>query len=400
MALKPLRTVRSRVSVGGLASIADRAEQMLMKLREDTEWNIWKVAPSFSSSKVAKLCHIERADLNYLCTRGRKDGYPTGTLNDKNSSRMFTLAETQAFVRANGQYRPRPKGQKGIVCGVGNFKADVGKTTCAVGLAQGLTLLGHQVLLIDLDPQASSTFLMGCWADVDVSEELTVMPVVRGEQQDLRYALRRSYWNGLDLIPSCAALSDADHYFIQNYLGNAPIDSWRVLDTALEPLRDQYDVIIIDTPSTLSFLTIAAFIATDGLIVPLPPETRDFASSTHFFRTLSVLFDKFYKNGEVEKKFEFVKVVLSKVKPSSPAAAVMKEWIKQSYHEMVTTATIIETDIAKNAGADFQTIYDIERYDRSKKSLDQALESFDSLVAEIEAAIQNVWQLRIEEGDT
>ncbi len=40
MALKPLRTVRSRVSVGGLASIADRAEQMLMKLREDTEWNI------------------------------------------------------------------------------------------------------------------------------------------------------------------------------------------------------------------------------------------------------------------------------------------------------------------------------------------------------------------------
>lgn len=168
MALKPLRTVRSRVSVGGLASIADRAEQMLMKLREDTEWNIWKVAPSFSSSKVAKLCHIERADLNYLCTRGRKDGYPTGTLNDKNSSRMFTLAETQAFVRANGQYRPRPKGQKGIVCGVGNFKADVGKTTCAVGLAQGLTLLGHQVLLIDLDPQASSTFLMGCWADVDV----------------------------------------------------------------------------------------------------------------------------------------------------------------------------------------------------------------------------------------
>ena len=132
----------------------------------------------------------------------------------------------------------------------------------------------------------------------------------------------------------------------------------------------------------------------------MPPETRDFASSTQFFRTLSVLFDKFYKNGEVEKKFEFVKVVLSKVKPSSPAAAVMKEWIKQSYHEMVTTATIIETDIARNAGADFQTIYDIERYDRSKKSLDQALESFDSLVAEIEAAIQNVWQLRIEEGDT
>ena len=400
MPLKPPKTVRSRVSISELTTIADRAQQMLMDVRADiTACNVRKVAPAFTSSKVAKLCHIERATLNYLCNRGKKDGYPVGTLSGESRSRMFTLAETQAFVRANGRYQPRPGGQKGIVCAIGNFKANVGKTTCIVGLAQRLTLQGHKVLLIDLDRQASSTMHMGYVPDVEICEEMTVMPLIYGEHQDLRYAVKPSYWDGLNLIPSCSALFGSDYYLAKRQASNASFDFWTILDTALVPLRDQYDVILIDTPRTLSHLAIAAFIAADGLIVPLPPEVLDFTSSTHFFRNFADLFEQLNKNHKVEKNFEFIKVVLSKVQSSHVTTTVMEEWIHHTYHALVTTGAIIETDTAINESTKFQTLYDIEQYDGSQKSFERALQSFDGVVAGIEAAIQNTWKVRLTEDN-
>jgi chromosome partitioning protein len=396
MVLKPLPPVQTQISISGLAAIAERSQQTLTNLRDDLlEPHPRKIAPKFTSSKVAKLCQIERTDLNYLCTRGFKGGYPTGTLTGANRSRIFTLAEAQEFIRVHGKYRARPEGQKAIVCGVGNFKGGVGKTTMTVAIAQGLTLRGHRVCLIDLDPQASSTTLMGYVPDAEISEEMTVMPVVYGDQPDLAYAAAPSYWDGLDLIPSCPALFGADYYLPNKQVQDPSFEFWTVLDKALGPLRDKYDVILIDTPPTLSYLAIASFMATDGLIVPIPPETLDYASSTQFFRQFADLFMSLQGSREIEKSFEFIKIVLSKVKASAATTPVVKGWIKQTYHELLATAEVIETDIVKNASAEFQTVYDISEYDGSQRTLARAQESFDGVVDEIEAAIQNAWQRRI-----
>jgi chromosome partitioning protein len=398
--VKSLPPVQTRVSISGLVAIAERAQQTLTNLRDDLlEPHPRKVAPTFTSSKVAKLCQIERVDLNYLCTRGNKGSYPIGTLTGASRSRIFTLAETQAFVRANGVCKPRPEGQRAIVCGVGNFKGGVGKTTMTVAIAQGLTLRGHKVCLIDLDPQASSTTLMGYVPDAEISEDMTVMPVVYGDQPDLAFAPIPSYWDGLDLIPSCPALFGADYYLPNRQVQNPSFEFWTVLDNALGPLRDKYDVILIDTPPTLSYLAISSFMATDGLIVPIPPETLDYASSTQFFRQFAELFTSLQGSREVEKNFEFIKIVLSKVKSQAATTPVVKGWIKQTYHELLATAELIETDIVMNASAEFQTVYDIAQYDGSQRTLNRALDSFDSVVDEIEASIQNAWQRRVAESE-
>lgn len=394
MALKKhLAPVRATVDINGLMTIADRAQSTLAKLRDDL-LEPWprKTPPIITASRLAKICKMDRAQVNYLCTRGNKGGeYPTGNLKGTSRNREFTLAEAQAFVRAVGKYKSRPVGAKAITICVGNFKGGVGKTTNTVALAQGLTLHGHRVLLMDLDPQASTTTLMGYVPDAEVSEEMTVMPAVYGEQPDLAYAAIPSYWDNLDIIPSSPALFGADYYLPNKQASDPNYEFWKVLDKAMGPLREAYDVILIDTPPTLSYLAIGSFMATDGLVIPLPPETLDYASSTQFFRQFAELFKSLSEGRSVAKQFEFIRVVLSKVKPSTATTDVVKSWIRQTYSELLGGAEILETDLVMNASAEFKTIYDLHTYDGSVKTYNRAIDSFDALVDEIEVEIQNAW---------
>ncbi|MCC7005693.1 MAG: AAA family ATPase [Ottowia sp.] len=400
MALKNPPPPRSTIDIDGLIAIADRAQSTLARLRDDL-LEPWprKIPPTITASRLAKICKIERSQINYLCTRGNKNGeYPVGNLKGASRNREFTLSEAQAFIRVTGKYKSRPANAKAIVICDGNFKGGVGKTTSAVTIAQGLTLHGHKVLLMDIDPQASATTLMGYVPDAEVTEEMTIMPAVYGDQPDLLYAAIPSYWDNLDIIPSSPALFGADLYLPNKQSRDPQYEFWKVLENAMGPLREKYDVIMIDSPPTLSCLAIGAFMATDGMIIPLPPETLDFASSTQFFRQFAELFKSLRAERSVKKKFEFIKVIPSKVKPQVSTTDVVKSWIRQTYPEVLANSEFLETDLVMNASAEFKTIYDLSTYDGSMKTYNRAIDSFDAVVDEIEIEIQNAWTHQIAKG--
>lgn len=149
----------------------------------------------------------------------------------------------------------------GHVVAVANQKGGVAKTTTATTVAAALAELNYRVLLVDLDAQACATFSLGI------------------DPEDLPSDLPRTYLSGegeppiistddgVDLLPATIDLASADFTFAQRD------GRERLLDKALDALRDRYDYILVDCSPSLGLLTINALVAADQVLVPLKCET-------------------------------------------------------------------------------------------------------------------------------
>ena len=143
-----------------------------------------------------------------------------------------------------------------------NQKGGVGKTTTAVNVAASLGILGKNTLLIDLDPQGNATSGVGI---PKRSLKGTVKDVLSGEMNAKDVILQTNYKN-LSIIPTNVALSGAE-FDLYNDEG-----SEYNLKDALKSVSDDYDYILIDCPPSLGMLTINAFVASDGIVVPMQAE--------------------------------------------------------------------------------------------------------------------------------
>ena len=354
----------------------------------------------FPAREVAEILGISASHLRNLV---REPGFPQGELHG-GGRRSFTLDDLAAartwLHRATGNSRYAFRGRRGpdrlqAVAFV-NFKGGSGKTTSASHFAQWLVLQGHRVLLVDLDPQASATALLGLAPAVDIAEEDTFAAWIRREVDDEEAALaerlvRRTYWPGLDLLPANIGLQHAEYDLVGNLLRHRDWPFYAQLKSLLDRLEPSYDVAVIDCRPDVGMLTINALIAATGLVVPIPPSMIDFASSGEFFRFMAEIARDLRQHLSARiMTYDFIRVLTTKHRSTDRNQAEMISWTRALFGEAVLENSMLETSLMDAAGLLKETLYEYEPVG-NRRSYERGLEAMNAVNRSLEQEILRAW---------
>lgn len=413
----PLKSRDAGVSMSDIPKLSRRLDRLQQIWKEEaTVPDGIKRAPVFNATQLAELCGKTADQMGRLLDKAAERGLPSGIddsaaevkAGGRGRSRVFSLADVQAWIRATDTWKKRPSDMPGCTVTICNFKGGVGKTVIAGALAQGLSLRGYKVLCIDFDPQGSLTSLFGVEPST-VEEEQTVVPLMYPKTTDmardtLQDSIRATYWSGVDLIPGNHSLFNGEFYLPSRQMkasspkqgGEPGFLFWEVLNKALDAgIREEYDYIIIDTPPALSYMTLVTFWAADALLLPLPPEGIDFASSAQFWKMLGEMAEETSGYQVNEKYFRWIRVVPSKVDNTKLHTKELLSMIKSGYRDLMASTEIPETAAVRVGGARLESVYDISKYIGDRRTLLRAREAYDKLVDEVDFLThKNVWSAR------
>ncbi|NLB34217.1 MAG: ParA family protein [Elusimicrobia bacterium] len=178
---------------------------------------------------------------------------------------------------------------KGKVITVINQKGGVGKTTTALNLAAGLAESMLDVLLIDLDGQCNATQGLG----IEGARDVSVYEVIMGEATPAE-AILPTYHELLDVLPSHINLNGAKVELV------SMAEREFRLKKAIDPLRERYAFIIIDSPPSLDLLTVNALTASDSALIPIQCEYYALEGLGHLIRTLQKVRQGLNKDLDIE----------------------------------------------------------------------------------------------------
>lgn len=221
---------------------------------------------------------------------------------------------------------------------VANEKGGVGKTVTVINLAAALTLANQTVLVVDMDPQANATKGLGVAPDDDLPSVYDL--IMDNGGKSVQETVISTQWDGLDLIPSHVDLSGAEVELVEAE------GRENRLKEALAPVSADYDFILMDTPPSLSLLTINVFSCASEVLVPCQTHPYAFGALAELFDTIEAV------REEINPKLFISGIIATLVDLRTRVANVVMQQLKtdERYRNLVfATAIRNNTTIAESA---------------------------------------------------
>ena len=394
----PERTTSDRIRMHA-SSLSGQLRALGAKLFPPTAT---KSLRAFTSGEVARMVGVSDGYLRQLSIDGL--GPKPATVPGSNR-RAYGLRQVAELRRYLAEVRPREAldflpgrrpGDKPQVLAVANFKGGSAKTTTSLYLCQYLAMRGFRVLAVDLDPQASLSAMFGYQPEFDIAENATLYGAIRydDERRPMREVVRGTYFEGIDLVPGNLELQEFEHQtpraMMDRRLRGQEV-FFRRVGSALAEVEADYDVVVVDCPPQLGYLTMGALNAATGLLVTIHPQMVDVASMSQFLLMTSDLMSVIEEGGG-GVAYDFIRYVVTRHDPNDVPETQIVALLRNLFGDDVLRATAWKSTAVANAGLTKQSLYEIERSAVGKGAYDRAIESLDAVNAEIMGLVTEVWR--------
>lgn len=307
------------------------------------------------------------------------------------------MMELRHYLDKNGRsdakkYVPfRKPGEKLQVISVVNFKGGSGKTTTAAHLGQHLALTGHRTLIVDLDPQASLSALHGFQPELDRNPSLYDAIRYDDGRRHVKEVISQTNFPDLDIIPANLELQEYEYDTpLSMQSSNEGKRFFLRLGKALEEVDDRYDVVIIDCPPQLGFLTLTALTASTSVLITVHPQMLDLMSMSQFLLMLGNFVKSIREKG-APVKIDWLRYLITRFEPTDVPQQQMLGFMQSMLAEEILTKPMVKSTAISDAGLTKQTLYEVERGNFNRDTYDRAMEALDAVNFEIQGLIHRAW---------
>lgn len=370
-----------------MTALNQRAEHVIQRLRASVfapgEEKV--VDLRFTISRTAEMVGRTPEAIRQAELDGR---LPQPRIGENGRREGYTLAEVNLMRDVFGTRPRRADTDPPVILAVQNFKGGVGKSTLTCHIAQHLALRGYRVLIVDCDSQASSTTLFGFNPDIDIDDEATLLPFFRhGGAPDLGYAIRPTCWTGIDIIPANLGLYQAEYEAAARLRGNP--EALDRLRRGVEGMAERYDVVLLDPPPALGMISLAVLRAANALLIPTPPSTVDFASTSHFLSMIVDTLHTLESHGLGARGYHFLRVVATKVDEGKSAHTQIRAMMETVFGSDMLSASLLDSAEIDNANVQLRTVYELPV--AGNRTHERCRNNLDRLNGEIELLIRKAW---------
>lgn len=356
---------------------------------------------SFSSGEVARFLKVSDGYLRQLSLDGLGPS-PSLSSGGRRSYTPLQIGELRSYLagarpkEALSFLPHRRPGDKLQIVAVANFKGGSAKTTTALYLTQFLALEGFRVLAIDLDPQASLSAMFGYQPEFDIGDGETLYGAIRydEERRSMRDVIRPTYFAGVSLVPGNLELMEFEHHTPRAMLERSLRGNdlfFRRVRSAIAEVEDDFDIVVIDCPPQLGYLTMGALNAATAMLVTIHPQMVDVASMSQFLLMTSDVMAVIEDAGG-KLDYDFIRYVVTRHDPNDVPETQIVALLRNLFGDDVLRSTIWKSTAIANAGLTKQSLYELEKGSVGRAAYDRASESINSANDEILDLLKKVWR--------